>query len=1152
MKNFISLIFLMAIGLSSAWAQFDLVDDNPPCIEDGGNLNYNVLSNDLLPAGMNIIVVTLESDPCFYIDEQGTVHTNPNSGVDCCGDHHLVYSIIDPELGATIEPAILNICVECAKPDCALINLEDYLGNTGDGTTPGEGGCIHVCENSVSTLFVPYNSNNLYAWQVLAGGTGVIGANPAEYIVTWGAAGLGIVKLDITDANGTTSFTFCFDIMEAPNTSFTGPVYICLGQNACFTNTTPDGDVYFWDFGDGGTSNLENPCYEYANPGTYTVTLCASNYNYDENGNQLCCCTSCVSMEIVVDPLPGPSIYCISTLCEGDEACYTTDATNCSSYLWTVLDADGNPTVPFTGQGTNQICVTWGAGPFGTITLDVSGCDDAYCNNPSTAVVPIISTLGIIDGPTTVCEGSTETYSLPKWMSVLYDWTVIGGTILNGDSTHIVTIEWGSQGVGTIHVDYCSEFLEGLPGHDAPECCGSADLTVNILPVFNVSHSGPSNVCVGTTSYFSATSFPYNSYSWTVSPSVPFTVLAPDQISITWTSGMAGTYTITATPNAPGQYCNTSDAIVVTVLEVPPADDIDGPLQVCENDIYYYTAVSSTPGVSFSWVATNGIPATGSGTTIGIAWGNGGGTLTLYQVMTSPPFCNSDPISITVTEKQLGGPFTIAGSANCTNTLESYVLSPAPHPDATIFWYVTPAAAGSIVGGQGTLNPQVQWNNTPGGVSLNVDFTLCNQVTTINQPLNLVSPQVPVIVQNGNICPGGGGTLDATLGFSSYQWSTGNNTPSTPVTAGGLYSLITVDNNNCTATTYFTANATPGPLASVSSGDAPVICITNPHTVTMVAPFNLNYSVEWFCNSVSVAGPGPVYSYQHVFQNTPGIYVYHIVVTDITTGCISTSLPFVVEESTCPPPPGCTPDPCALFPTAVNQTPYCNVVDFGFTPCPNFTFSSWSFGDLTTSGSPNPSHQYTQAGCYNATVCGSVPGTDPITHLPCVAGYCEDISVCVPIAAEFDWTTGVCSNMQFTDMSTIIVGPGNAISSWNWTFCDINNVVVGTSSTQNPSFNFPGPGTYIVKLEVCNSNGCCAQISHNIVVGGVGTPVITINPTPACAGTPLFYSVTATNAVSYFWDFGDGATFTGQNPQHTYTSGNTYLVTVVATDPNGC
>lgn len=49
----------------------------------------------------------------------------------------------------------------------------------------------------------------------------------------------------------------------------------CAPSTAYFTsNCTADTDIlYFWDFGDGGTSNEENPTHVYLNPGQYSVTL---------------------------------------------------------------------------------------------------------------------------------------------------------------------------------------------------------------------------------------------------------------------------------------------------------------------------------------------------------------------------------------------------------------------------------------------------------------------------------------------------------------------------------------------------------------------------------------------------------------------------------------------------------------------------------------------------------------------------------------------------------------------------------------------------------------------------------------------------------------------------------------------------------------
>jgi PKD repeat protein len=81
----------------------------------------------------------------------------------------------------------------------------------------------------------------------------------------------------------------------APMADFATNSPIRLGQPMVFTNQTTGSQpiTYVWDFGDGvGTSVEENPSYTYTAPGTYTVTLIATN-EVD---------VSTISYPVVVDP----------------------------------------------------------------------------------------------------------------------------------------------------------------------------------------------------------------------------------------------------------------------------------------------------------------------------------------------------------------------------------------------------------------------------------------------------------------------------------------------------------------------------------------------------------------------------------------------------------------------------------------------------------------------------------------------------------------------------------------------------------------------------------------------------------------------------------------------------------------------------------
>lgn len=47
----------------------------------------------------------------------------------------------------------------------------------------------------------------------------------------------------------------------------------CQPLTVDFTDNSQYADTWSWNFGDGGTSNMQNPTYTYFNPGTYTVSL---------------------------------------------------------------------------------------------------------------------------------------------------------------------------------------------------------------------------------------------------------------------------------------------------------------------------------------------------------------------------------------------------------------------------------------------------------------------------------------------------------------------------------------------------------------------------------------------------------------------------------------------------------------------------------------------------------------------------------------------------------------------------------------------------------------------------------------------------------------------------------------------------------------
>jgi gliding motility-associated-like protein len=84
------------------------------------------------------------------------------------------------------------------------------------------------------------------------------------------------ILVDRYTAASTSGFTLSFAGTSAsfttPTPTFTATT-ACLGTATQFTNTTNGNYTYNWNFGDGFTSNLENPTHMYTTSGSHNVTL---------------------------------------------------------------------------------------------------------------------------------------------------------------------------------------------------------------------------------------------------------------------------------------------------------------------------------------------------------------------------------------------------------------------------------------------------------------------------------------------------------------------------------------------------------------------------------------------------------------------------------------------------------------------------------------------------------------------------------------------------------------------------------------------------------------------------------------------------------------------------------------------------------------
>ncbi|HED10214.1 MAG TPA: PKD domain-containing protein [Caldithrix abyssi] len=143
-----------------------------------------------------------------------------------------------------------------------------------------------------------------------------------------------------------------------PTANFTGsPTSGCPTLTVNFTDQS-SGDItdWSWDFGDGTTSTLQNPSHDYANPGSYTVSLTVTGPGGSD--------TNTKNNYITVED-PAVTADFSGTPTSGDaplDVAFTDNSTGASSWSWDFGDGATstaqNPTHTYTVAGVYTVTLT--------------------------------------------------------------------------------------------------------------------------------------------------------------------------------------------------------------------------------------------------------------------------------------------------------------------------------------------------------------------------------------------------------------------------------------------------------------------------------------------------------------------------------------------------------------------------------------------------------------------------------------------------------------------------------------------------------------------------------------------------------------------------------------------------------------------------
>jgi PKD repeat protein len=134
--------------------------------------------------------------------------------------------------------------------------------------------------------------------------------------------------------------------------------------------------------------------------------------------------------------------------------------------------------------------------------------------------------------------------------------------------------------------------------------------------------------------------------------------------------------------------------------------------------------------------------------------------------------------------------------------------------------------------------------------------------------------------------------------------------------------------------------------------------------------------------------------------------------------------------------------------------------------------------------------------------------------------------------------------VQFTDLS-----PGYP-GVWEWDFGDNSS-----STEQDPIHTYTAEGTYSVSLTVTNLGGNDTITRPDCIsVRTLDLPVANFTANRTTGNAPLsvrFSDLSEKAPTSWLWDFGDGGSSGEKDPEHLYTSGGWYDVSLTVTNTNG-
>jgi gliding motility-associated-like protein len=427
--------------------------------------------------------------------------------------------------------------------------------------------CLGTVTSFTNTSYVPGGGAMSYGWDFDGDGTiDNTGQNPGY---TFGTFGTFTVSLTATSAAGcAASGTGTVAVYGLPNASFTAQNN-CLNAATVYLNTStaPAGSTitnYFWNFGDGTFSTLQQPQHTYSSPATYSVRL-------DVTTNHSCMASHIAP--VTVFPLPLVT-FTATNVCENQVTQFSGSVNggqNAAQWSWNFGNSTSTQANPSHAFGS------WGAYPVSVVATDNNGCVGSTTQQVLINPVPVISVT-----PNSVCGGTAtnfiNTSTIPSGNIAGWSWDFNSDGITDA-TTQSPSYTFASSGSYAVIVTATS--------NNGCTSVASVPVTVYGLPLANF--SAANNCANAPTVFVNGSTAPpgayLSQYAWSFGNGVSSTATSPQ-----YTYNSAGTYQVNLTVTT-NQGCTASYSAPLTIYPVP-VPNFTAP-NVCANQNMQFASQST-------------------------------------------------------------------------------------------------------------------------------------------------------------------------------------------------------------------------------------------------------------------------------------------------------------------------------------------------------------------------------------------------------------------------------------------------------------------------------------------------------------------------------------------------------------------------------